>query len=155
MCSVHRQEVDSPRGDSPSYVAATQLETGAAALSKQSAIEWMDVISDRAREAMESEQDTSDLEVMFALQLERLTPGTSHVGGRYGAIVQCPSCQRSACFIGNRRYAHGVRLLRHWTSTRDANGQPVQVLDVRPEWQSICVGNLDRAVSQNAELFPD
>jgi len=97
----------------------------------------------------------TDLEVLFALQLERLTPGSSHVGGRFGAIVQCPRCQRSACFIGGRRYAHGVRLLRQWSSTRDANGACVQVLDVQPEWQSICVGSSDRTVAENAELFAD
>lgn len=97
----------------------------------------------------------TDLEVLFALQLEQLTPGSSHVGGRFGAIVQCPRCQRSACFIGGRRYAHGVRLLRQWSSTRDANGDSVQVLDVQPEWQSICVGSSDRTVAENAELFAD
>jgi hypothetical protein len=134
-------------------------------LSKQSAIEWMDsgqkamgtdhsVIA-KHRAPNGADAAVTDLEVLFALQLERLTPGSSHVGGRFGAIVQCPRCQRSACFIGGRRYAHGVRLLRQWSSTRDANGACVQVLDVQPEWQSICVGSSDRTVAENVELFAD
>jgi hypothetical protein len=131
-------------------------------MSEQSAIEWTDVTRDVGEVEAAGRHEpplcgdaAADLEVLFALQLERLTAGDSHVGGRHGAVVRCPCCQRSACFIGGRRYAHGLRLLRHWSWTRDANGDRVQVLDVRPEWQSICVGSAERVVSENAELFLD
>jgi hypothetical protein len=101
-------------------------------LKKQSTFEWM--------QAPKSAEEETELDVLFALQLECLTPGYGHVGGRHGAVVRCPRCQHSACSIGGHRYAHGVRLIRCWSSIRNANGEQVPVLDVRPEWQRICVG---------------
>ena len=136
-------------------------------MNKQSAIEWTDVILDLGQTACKADLASviqrapkspdaeTDADVLFALQLERLTPGSSHLGGRYGRVVRCPRCERSACFIGGRRYAHGLRLIRHWSSIHDANGDSVQVLDVRPEWQSICVGSADHTVAGNAELVWD
>jgi hypothetical protein len=153
----------------PMHTAASHRSSdhGATALNKQSAIEWVDVILDLDRcaddadrplvsqGATESTDGATVPDVLFTLQLERLTAGSSHVGGRHGAVVRCPRCERSACFIGGRRYAHSVRLIRHWSSTRDAEGESVQVLDVRPEWQNICVGSADHALPENAEFVWD
>jgi hypothetical protein len=136
-------------------------------LNKQSAIEWTDVIlglgqpvckpesASITQRAPKSPDAATDADVLFALQLEQLTPGSSHVGGRYGRVVRCPRCDRSACFIGGRRYAHGLQLIRHWSSMLDANGHSVEVLDVRPEWESICVGSADHTVAENTELVWD
>lgn len=57
----------------------------------------------------------------------------AHLGGNFGAVIECPKCKRSCCKINERtqkgqpidRYAHSARVMS--TPLSSSN-----------EWQDIC-----------------